>query len=154
MFTGSPTHKTSAILMLSFSSPYGASVSSFVKWRNLIAKFPSSSNIPYGIYDLSLLNREMCVCVCVCVCVCAHALTRVWLFVTPRTVAAWLLCPWKFPGKNIGASCHFMLQRIFPSEGSSPHLLYILHWQVDSLPLGHWGNPKTSKGVHQWGTSF
>ena len=66
MFTGSPTHKTSAILMLSFSSPYGASVSSFVKWRNLIAKFPSSSNIPYGIYDLSLLSREMCVCVCVC----------------------------------------------------------------------------------------
>ena len=31
----------------------------------------------------------------------------------------------------------FLLQRIFPTQGSNLHLLCILHWQVDSLPLSH-----------------
>ena len=43
-----------------------------------------------------------------------------------------LLCPWDFPRKNIGVGCHFLLQRIFLTQGLNPHLL---HWQVDSLPL-------------------
>ena len=42
------------------------------------------------------------------------------------------LCPWDMPGKNNGMGCHFLLQGIFPTHGSNPHLL---HWQVDSLPL-------------------
>ena len=33
--------------------------------------------------------------------------------------------------------CHFLLQRIFSSQGSNPHLLCLLHWQADSLPLCH-----------------
>ena len=45
------------------------------------------------------------------------------------------LCPWDFPGKNTGVGCHFLLQRIFPTQGSNPCLLCLLHWQVDSLPL-------------------
>ena len=40
-----------------------------------------------------------------------------------------------FPGKNIGASCHFLLQGIFPLQGSNEHLLCLLHWQLDSFPL-------------------
>ena len=39
-----------------------------------------------------------------------------------------------FPGKNGGMGCHFLLQEVFPTQGSNPHLLY---WQVDSLPLSH-----------------
>ena len=46
-----------------------------------------------------------------------------------------LLCPWNFPGKNTGAGWHFLLQGIFPTQGSKPGLLYLLHWQVDSSPL-------------------
>ena len=65
---------------------------------------------------------------CVCVCVLSH----VWLFVTPWTVATRLLCPWDFPGKNTGVGCHFLLQGIFPTQGSN---LQLLHWQADSLPL-------------------
>ena len=34
-----------------------------------------------------------------------------------------LLCPWNSSGKNTGASCHFLLQGIFPSEGLNPSLL-------------------------------
>ena len=49
-----------------------------------------------------------------------------------------LLCPWDSPGKNTGEGCHFLLQGIFSTRGSNPHLphlLSFLHWQVDSLPL-------------------
>ena len=29
------------------------------------------------------------------------------------------LCPWDFPGKSTGVGCHFLLQRIFPTHGST-----------------------------------
>ena len=35
--------------------------------------------------------------------------------------------------ENIGVRCHFLLQRM--TQGSNPHLLHLLHWQADSLPL-------------------
>ena len=34
-----------------------------------------------------------------------------------------LLRPWDFPGKSTGVGCHFLLQRIFPTQGSNPGLL-------------------------------
>ena len=43
--------------------------------------------------------------------------------------------PWNFSGKNTGAGCHFLLQEIFLIQGVNPHLLCLLHWQVDSLSL-------------------
>ena len=48
-----------------------------------------------------------------------------------------LLCPWDFPGKNTGVGCHFFLQGIFLTQGLN---LYLLHWQMDSLPLSHQGS--------------
>ena len=42
-----------------------------------------------------------------------------------------LLCPWDFPGKETGVGCHFLLQGIFPTQGSNPGLLHcrqILYW--------------------------
>ena len=43
-----------------------------------------------------------------------------------------LLCPWDFPVKNTGVSCHFLLQGIFPTQGSNLHLLHckqlLYHW--------------------------
>ena len=38
-------------------------------------------------------------------------------------------------GKNTEAGCHFLLLEIFLTQGSNPHLLYLLHWEADSLPL-------------------
>ena len=35
-----------------------------------------------------------------------------------------LLCPWSFPGKSAGVGCHFLLQGIFPTQGSNPGLLH------------------------------
>ena len=54
-----------------------------------------------------------------CVHVCAQSLNRVWLFATPWTIATRLLCLWDFPGKNIRVGCHFLLQGIFPTQGSN-----------------------------------
>ena len=34
-----------------------------------------------------------------------------------------LLWPWDAPGRNTGVSCHALLQGIFPTQGSNPHLL-------------------------------
>ena len=52
-----------------------------------------------------------------------------------------LLCPWNFPGKNTRVGCHFLLQGIFPTQGSNPLLPCSLHWKADSLPLSHLGSP-------------
>ena len=46
-----------------------------------------------------------------------------------------LLCPWDSSGKNTVVGCHFLLQGIFPTQGSNSSLLCLLHWQGDSLPL-------------------
>ena len=67
-----------------------------------------------------------------CVCVLSH----VWLFVTPGRTRR--LCPWDHPSKNTGVSCHCLLQRIFPTQGSNwclLHCMRLLLW------LSHWGNP-------------
>ena len=74
--------------------------------------------------------------------------SRVQLFVTLWTVATRLHCPWDFPYKNTGVGCHFLLQGIFQTLGLNPHLLCLMHWQADSLPLAPPGKPK--KGVIKW----
>ena len=48
-----------------------------------------------------------------------------------------LVCPWDFLSKNAGVDCHFLLQGIFPTRGSTLHRL---HQQANSLPLSHKGN--------------
>ena len=49
-----------------------------------------------------------------------------------------LICLWDSPGKNSGVGCHFLLQGMFPTQGSNPRLLrckWILY------PLSHQGSP-------------
>ena len=41
-----------------------------------------------------------------------------------------LLHPWDFPGKDTGVGCHFLLQGIFPTQGSNlglPHFRQTLN---------------------------
>ena len=35
-----------------------------------------------------------------------------------------LLCPWDFPGNSTGVDCHFRLQRIFPTQGSTGAVIF------------------------------
>ena len=56
-------------------------------------------------------------------------LSRVWLSVTPCAVAPpRLFCPWGFLVKSTGVGCHFLLQRIFQTQGLNSCLLWFLHW--------------------------
>ena len=54
-----------------------------------------------------------------------------------------LLCPWDFPGKNTEVGCHFLLQRIFLTQGSNSDLLhcrqilYHLSHQQNKLTVVH-----------------
>ena len=47
---------------------------------------------------------------------------------------------WDSPGKNTGVGNHALLQEIFLTQGSNPHLLCLLHWQAGSLPLSYLGS--------------
>ena len=60
---------------------------------------------------------------------CLHAglLSFVQLFVTPRTVAFQAPLSMGFLRQNTGLSCHFLLQGISPTQGSSLRLPSLLH---------------------------
>jgi len=45
------------------------------------------------------------------------------------------------PGKNTGVACRALLQGIFLTKGLNPHLFYLQHWEVRSLPLVPPGKP-------------
>ena len=45
--------------------------------------------------------------------------------------------PGIFLTRILELGCHFLLQKIFLTQGSNPSLL---HWQADSLPLSHQGS--------------
>ena len=47
----------------------------------------------------------------------------------------WLFCLWDSPGKNTRMGSQALLQGVFPTQGSIPGLLHLLHLQVGSLPL-------------------
>ena len=47
-------------------------------------------------------------------------------------------CPWDFPSKSTGVGCHFLLQRIFLTQGSNPGLL---HYRQILYCLSHQGSP-------------
>ena len=57
---------------------------------------------------------------------CAQSLSRVRFFAIPWTVAHQAPLNMEFPGKNTGMGSHFLLQGIFPTQGSNPRLLDLL----------------------------
>ena len=58
-----------------------------------------------------------------CVCCCVHVCSVMSDSLQPHGVGPTkLLCSWDSPGKNTGVGCHFILQGIFPTEGSNPCL--------------------------------
>ena len=86
----------------------------------------------FKLFSLGDIVERVRMCVC--------ALSCVWFFATHGLQPGRLLHPWSFPGQVTGVGCHFPLQGIFPTQGSNPSLLRLLHWYVDSLPLRHLGS--------------
>ena len=80
---------------------------------------------------LSYINTvRLCMCMLGCV----------WLSETPRIVLTGLLSLWNFLGKNNRMGCHFLLQGTFLTQGLNPHVLCLLHWQANALPLCRLGS--------------
>ena len=48
-----------------------------------------------------------------------------------------LLSPWDFPGNSTGVDCHFLLQEVFPTQGSNPGLP---HCRQTLYHLSHQGS--------------
>ena len=75
-------------------------------------------------------------------------LSRARLFATPWIVACTkLLHPWDFPGKSTGVGCYFLLQGIFPTQGSNPDLS---HCRQTLYHLSHQGSPKIKYNHKRW----
>ena len=89
------------------------------------------------------INIVRCLVTCSALCL-AHWVVSDSLW--PRGAQpARLFCPWDFPGKNTGVGCHFLLQGIFPTQGSNLPLLCLLHWWADSLLLSLLGSPESGR---------
>ena len=70
-------------------------------------------------------------------CSCYYCLVISHSFATPWTVAHQAPLSMGFSKQELtGVGCHAILQGIFPTQGSNPHLLYR---QVSSWPLSHQG---------------
>ena len=68
-------------------------------------------------------------------------LSCVWLFVTPWTVAHQAPLSKGFPRQEYWSGLPFPSPGDLPGLGLNLCLLYLLHWQADSLPLSHQGSP-------------
>ena len=75
-------------------------------------------------------------------CIRAQSLSRVQLFVAPCTVACQDPLSMKFSRLEYWSRLPFSTLDNLLTQGLNPGLLCLLHWQEDSLPLCHPGNPK------------
>ena len=80
---------------------------------------------------MSLISDSSAVCMLSCFNWVQH-------FVTTWTVACQAPLSMGFSGNNTGVGCHFLLQGIFPTQGSNPHLL---HCRQILLQLSHLRSP-------------
>ena len=74
------------------------------------------------------------------------SLNRVWLVATPGSVACQALLSMEFSRQECWSGLPFPPPGIFPTQGSNPHLLPLLPWEADPLPLSHQGSPETILG--------
>ena len=102
--------------------PKDASGGCMEKWLSYMVfclRPPSSLTIFITAVKSELFLENM-----VRVFVCDHLLSCVHLFVTPWTVACQAPLSLGFSRKNTGVGCHFLLQRIFLTQGWKPGLLH------------------------------
>ena len=78
-----------------------------------------------------------------------RSLSRVLIFVTPWTASHQSPLTMGFLRQEYWSGCHFLLQGIFPTQGSFPHLLCLLYWQVDSLPLAYLSHISENKIIEK-----
>ena len=80
-----------------------------------------------GVLDLALRVDFSRVDFVLLMCICSRCSVgkSCLILCNPRDYSTRVLCPWEFPGKSTGVVCRFLLQGIFLTYGSNPHL-YLL----------------------------
>ena len=73
------------------------------------------------------------ICIHACMLSCVQFFTILW------TVARQAPPSLRLLGRNTGVGCHFLLLRIFSTQGSNPCHLRLLRWQAGSSSLSHLG---------------
>ena len=76
---------------------------------------------------------------------CDQSLSRVRLFVTPGTI-----CLWNSPGQNTLVAGFFLLQGIFPTQGSNPDLPHCKHILYQLSHKGSPWNQGSCAKFHNW----
>jgi len=100
-----------------------ATVHGVTKGQTWLRDYAQGQDSFYNVKSVSYKYVTQCCCCCLvaksCLMLCNPMPTRI-------------LCPWAFSGKNTGMACHFLLQVIFPTQESNPHLLncrwIFYHW--------------------------
>ena len=107
-------------------------------WDQHLAKLCSPRAHPYVLLmDHASLSPLIPASSNSCVCVCVLSLQSCPTLCDPMDYSPpGLSVQWDSPSKNTGVGCHALLQGIFPTQGSNPHILYLLHWKAGSLALG------------------
>ena len=83
---------------------------------------------------------RVCVCVCIYIYIYVYTHTSEWVKVTQSCLTLQphgLHSPQNSPGQNTGVGSLFLLQGIFPTQGSNPG---ILHWRQVLYLLSHKGS--------------
>ena len=89
-----------------------------------------AGNLISGSYAFSKSNLWSQIFFILCVCVCSVMSNSL----RPHGLQpARFLCSWDFPGKNTGMDCHYLLHGNSSTQESNPHLLHLLHWEVDAF---------------------
>ena len=85
---------------------------------------------------------------------CVKSLSPVQLFATLWTVAHQAPLFMGFSRQENWSGCHALLQGIFLTQGSNPHLLGLRHCQAGSLPLAPPGKPSETTELSTKAGSF
>ena len=73
-----------------------------------------------------------------------YSLSRVWLFATLWTVTHQAPLSVEFSRQEYWSGLPFPAPGNLPTQGLNEHLLRLLHWQADLLPLCHLRSPVAS----------
>ena len=98
--------------------------------------YPEKACLAVSSFPVTCIGKTLVCLLCVCMC----SVTQSCLTLCDPTDCS-------LPGSSVhGISkariqAWVAIQGIFTTQGSHLHLLCLLHWQVDSLPLCHLGSP-------------
>ena len=94
-----------------------------------------------GDYILRMFSSNVYITQYNVMCVYAQLLQSCPTLCDPWTVACWGPLSMGFSRKTTEVDCHALLQWIFPTQGSNPRLLYLLHYRWILYLLSHRRNP-------------